>query len=91
MSGPHEYAWRLDRPAGRHVRVNARACSADARLVLEEDQFLNPRGVRAIGALGTADSGCVVASTVRDATGIRVRRCPIRPDATVPPDTRILR
>jgi xanthine dehydrogenase YagR molybdenum-binding subunit len=47
-------------------------------LVPERDDFVNPAGVKGIGELGNVGTAAAVANAVYHATGIRVRKLPIR-------------
>jgi xanthine dehydrogenase YagR molybdenum-binding subunit len=50
----------------------------DVILVPEEDNFVNPAGVKGIGELGNVGTAAAVANAVYHATGVRVRQLPIR-------------
>ncbi len=60
------------------VPVNADVQQVDVILVPEKDDFVNPAGVKGIGELGNVGTAAAVANAVYHATGIRVRRLPIR-------------
>lgn len=61
-----------------HVPVNADVPSLDAILVPEEDAYVNPLGVKGVGEIGITGTVGAIANAVWHATGIRVRRFPIR-------------
>jgi xanthine dehydrogenase YagR molybdenum-binding subunit len=61
-----------------HVPVNADMPSLDAILVPEDDPYVNPLGVKGVGEIGITGTVGAIANAVWHATGIRVRRFPIR-------------
>lgn len=61
-----------------HVPVNADVPSLDAILIPEDDPFVNPIGVKGVGEIGITGTVGAIANAVWHATGIRVRRFPIR-------------
>jgi xanthine dehydrogenase YagR molybdenum-binding subunit len=84
----HEQAV-TDRRSGRilnadlgdyHIPVNADVPSLEALLIEEHDPHVNPLGIKGVGEIGITGSAGAVANAVWHATGIRVRRFPIRPD-----------
>jgi xanthine dehydrogenase YagR molybdenum-binding subunit len=62
-----------------HVPVNADVPSVEAILVPETDPYL-PLGVKGVGEIGITGTVGAIANAVWHATGIRVRRFPIRID-----------
>jgi CO/xanthine dehydrogenase Mo-binding subunit len=85
-SALHE-ATEIDRRNARYVNdnladylvpVNADIQDVDVILVPEKDDFVNPVGVKGIGELGNVGTAAAVANAVYHATGIRVRKLPIR-------------
>ena len=62
-----------------HVPVNADVPSLEAILVHEEDQLVNPLGIKGVGEIGITGTGGAIANAIFHATGRRVRRFPIRP------------
>jgi xanthine dehydrogenase YagR molybdenum-binding subunit len=60
------------------IPVNADIRDIDVILVPEEDTFVNPVGVKGIGELGNVGTAAAVANAVYHATGVRVRKLPIR-------------
>jgi xanthine dehydrogenase YagR molybdenum-binding subunit len=77
----------VDRRTGRimnadlaeyHVPVNADVPSLDAILVPEQDAYVNPLGVKGVGEIGITGTVGAIANAVWHATGVRVRRFPIR-------------
>jgi len=82
----HEAA-DVDRRTGRimnadlaeyHLPVNADVPSLEAILVPEEDAYVNPLGVKGVGEIGITGTVGAIANAVWHATGVRVRRFPIR-------------
>src|SRR5262249_9193926 len=82
----HEEA-KVDRRSGRvmnanlaeyHVPVNADVSSLEALTVEEHDPHVNALGIKGVGEIGITGSAGAVANAVWHATGIRVRRFPIR-------------
>ncbi|HEY2755536.1 MAG TPA: xanthine dehydrogenase family protein molybdopterin-binding subunit [Pseudolabrys sp.] len=85
-SALHE-ATEIDKRNARYVNdnladyllaVNADIQQLDVILVPEEDNQINPAGVKGIGELGNVGTAAAVANAVYHATGIRVRDLPIR-------------
>jgi len=84
----HEHAV-MDRRSGRtlnanladyHVPVNADVPDMEALLIEEQDRHVNALGIKGVGEIGVTGSAGAVANAVWHATGIRVRRFPIRID-----------
>ena len=82
----HEQAI-MDRRSGRvlnadlgeyHIPVNADVPSLEAILVDEHDPYVNPLGIKGVGEIGITGTAGAVANAVWHATGVRVRRFPIR-------------
>jgi len=63
------------------VPVNADIGKVDVILVPEEDHEVNPLGIKGIGELGTTGMNAAVANALYHATGIRLRKLPLRLDA----------
>jgi xanthine dehydrogenase YagR molybdenum-binding subunit len=61
-----------------HVPVNADAPCVEAILVAEDDAYVNPLGVKGVGEIGVTGTVGAIANAVWHATGVRVRRFPIR-------------
>jgi xanthine dehydrogenase YagR molybdenum-binding subunit len=89
----HEHAV-MDRRSGRtlnanlaeyHVPVNADVPSIEALMIDEHDPYVNPLGIKGVGEIGITGTAGAVANAVWHATGIRVRRFPIRIDDLVMP------
>ncbi len=62
------------------VPVNADIRQLDAILVPEVDKKVNPAGVKGIGEIGIVGTAAAIANAVHHATGVRVRKTPIRLD-----------
>jgi len=82
----HEHAV-IDRRSGRilnanladyHVPVNADIPSVEALVIDEHDPHVNALGIKGVGEIGITGSAGAVANAVWHATGVRMRRFPIR-------------
>lgn len=60
------------------VPVNADVPEVTAEFVPEQDEIVNPMGVKGIGELGIVGTAGAVANAVHHATGVRLRSLPIR-------------
>jgi xanthine dehydrogenase YagR molybdenum-binding subunit len=89
----HEHAV-IDRRSGRtinadlaeyHVPVNADVPSLEALMIDEHDPHVNALGIKGVGEIGITGTAGAVANAVWHATGIRVRRFPIRLEDLVVP------
>jgi xanthine dehydrogenase YagR molybdenum-binding subunit len=83
-------ATELDKAAARYVNdnladyivpVNADVPSIDIIMVAEQDERVNPLGVKGIGEIGIVGMNAAVANAVFHATGKRIRDLPIRAEA----------
>lgn len=79
----------MDRRSGRilnpnladyHVPVNADIPFMEALIVEEHDPHVNPLGIKGVGEIGITGTVGAIANAVWHATGVRVRRFPIRID-----------
>ncbi len=61
-----------------HVPVNADVPSLEALLVHEDDPYVNALGIKGVGEIGITGTAGAVANAIGHATGIRVRRFPVR-------------
>ena len=77
----------IDRRVARYVNdniadyivpVNADIQDVDIIMVPEVDTEVNPAGIKGIGELGNVGTAAAVANAIYHATGIRVRKLPIR-------------
>jgi xanthine dehydrogenase YagR molybdenum-binding subunit len=66
-----------------HIPVNADVPSLDVLTVDEHDPHVNVLGIKGVGEIGVTGSAGAVANAVWHATGVRVRRFPIRIDDLV--------
>jgi xanthine dehydrogenase YagR molybdenum-binding subunit len=66
-----------------HIPVNADMPSLEALIIEEHDPHVNALGIKGVGEIGVTGSAGAVANAVWHATGIRVRRFPIRIDDLV--------
>ncbi len=90
----HEQAV-MDRRSGRtlnanlaeyHIPVNADVPPMEALMIDEHDPYVNALGIKGVGEIGITGSAGAVANAVWHATGIRVRRFPIRIEDVLTPD-----
>jgi xanthine dehydrogenase YagR molybdenum-binding subunit len=63
-----------------HIPVNADVPQLDVLTVEEHDPHVNALGIKGVGEIGITGSAGAVANAVWHATGVRVRRFPIRID-----------
>lgn len=63
-----------------HVPVCRDVCDIVTEMVDEEDTLVNPLGIKGIGELGTTGLAAAIANAVYHATGVRIRKLPIRLD-----------
>jgi xanthine dehydrogenase YagR molybdenum-binding subunit len=68
-----------------HVPVNADVPSLEALMIEEHDPHVNALGIKGVGEIGVTGSAGAVANAVWHATGVRLRRFPIRLDDLVTP------
>jgi xanthine dehydrogenase YagR molybdenum-binding subunit len=61
-----------------HVPVNADVPPMEALMIEEHDPHVNALGIKGVGEIGITGSAGAIANAVWHATGIRVRRFPIR-------------
>ena len=80
---------RIDNTYGRfmnhnlaeyHIPVNADIHTIDVVFVEEEDDFVNPLGVKGVGEIGLLGVAAAIANAVYHATGKRVRDLPLTID-----------
>lgn len=69
--------------ADYYIPVNADVPSLDVLTVDEHDPHVNALGIKGVGEIGVTGSAGAVANAVWHATGVRVRRFPIRIDDLV--------
>ncbi|WP_438277095.1 xanthine dehydrogenase family protein molybdopterin-binding subunit [Nitrobacter sp.] len=63
-----------------HVPVNADVHDIDVIFVDEQDELVNPMGVKGLGEIGIVGVPAAIANAVHHATGVRVRDLPITLD-----------
>ena len=62
------------------IPVNADIGEIEVIMIPEEDDVVNPLGIKGVGELGNVGMNAAVANAVWHATGLRVREIPIRPE-----------
>jgi xanthine dehydrogenase YagR molybdenum-binding subunit len=60
------------------IPVNADVCQVDVLMLPEQDDQVNPLGIKGIGEIGIVGMNAAIANAVFHATGRRVRELPIR-------------
>jgi xanthine dehydrogenase YagR molybdenum-binding subunit len=66
------------------VATNADVPTIDVHFVIKPDTIFNPLGARGIGEIGVTGMPSAIANAVYNATGVRVRDFPIRPEQLLP-------
>ncbi len=66
------------------VATNADVPEMDIHFVIKPDTIFNPLGARGIGEIGVTGTPAAIANAVYNATGIRIREFPIRPEKLLP-------
>ena len=66
--------------ADYHVASNADVGVVEPYFVEEQDEHVNPAGVKGVGELGLCGAAAAIANAVFNATGRRIRTLPITPD-----------
>ncbi len=61
-----------------HVAVNADVPSLEVLLVHEDDAFVNGLGIKGVGEIGITGTVGAIANAVWHATGVRIRKLPMR-------------
>jgi len=75
---PRNARYVNDNLADYSIPVNADTPSVKVILVSEEDHDVNPAGVKGLGELANVGTAAAISNAVYHATGIRVRKLPIR-------------
>ena len=75
---PHAARYVNDNLSEYHIAVSADVGKVEVLFVPEEDNAVNPLGIKGIGELGIVGMNAAVANAVHHATGRRVRNLPIR-------------
>ena len=68
-----------------HVPVNTDVPSLEALLIPEDDAYVNGLGIKGVGEIGITGSAGAVANAVWHATGVRVRKFPVRIEDFIAP------
>lgn len=68
-----------------HVPVNADVPSLEALLIHEDDPHVNALGIKGVGEIGITGTAGAVANAIWHATGIRLRRFPVRIEDLIAP------
>jgi xanthine dehydrogenase YagR molybdenum-binding subunit len=63
-----------------HVPVNADIHDIEVIFVDEQDEIINPLGVKGVGEIGVVGTAAAIANAIYHATGKRVRDLPITLD-----------
>lgn len=66
--------------ASYHIATGADVPQVDVAWIDEDDEHLNPMGIKGIGEIGIVGTAAAVANAVFHATGVRVRDLPVRLD-----------
>ena len=75
---PRNARYVNDNLADYLVPVNADAPSAEVIMLSEQDDQVNPAGVKGIGELGNVGTNAAVCNAIFHATGQRIRKLPVR-------------
>jgi xanthine dehydrogenase YagR molybdenum-binding subunit len=75
---PRHARYVNDNLADYLVPVNADAPSVEVILVSEQDDQINPAGVKGLGELGNVGTNAAVCNAIFHATGQRIRKLPVR-------------
>jgi xanthine dehydrogenase YagR molybdenum-binding subunit len=67
-----------DNLADYQVPVNADVPAVEVILLSEEDDLINPAGVKGLGELGNVGTNAAVCNAIFHATGQRIRKLPVR-------------
>jgi xanthine dehydrogenase YagR molybdenum-binding subunit len=60
------------------VPVNGDAPSIEVLMLSEQDDHINPAGVKGIGELGNVGTNAAICNAIFHATGQRLRKLPVR-------------
>ncbi len=61
-----------------HIAVNADVSSVEVLMIPEQDDVVNPLGIKGIGEIGIVGMNAAIANAVHHATGRRIRQLPVR-------------
>lgn len=75
---PHLGCYVNNNLAEYHLPVAADICDVQTVLLDEVDHLVNPLGIKGVGELGVTGVNAAIANAVFHATGVRIRRLPIR-------------
>jgi xanthine dehydrogenase YagR molybdenum-binding subunit len=75
---PRNARYINDNLADYLVPVNADVPSVEVILLSEQDDHLNPAGVKGIGELGNVGTNAAICNAIFHATGQRIRKLPVR-------------
>ncbi len=76
---PHFGDWVNHDLAEYHVPVNADVGDIDVAWLDEDDELVNPNGIKGIGEIGIVGTAAAVTNAVWHATGARLRDLPLTP------------
>jgi xanthine dehydrogenase YagR molybdenum-binding subunit len=77
---PRKARYINDNFADYMIPVNADVPSIEVIMVPEEDDRINPLGIKGVGEVGIVGMNAAIANAVYHATGTRIRELPIRPE-----------
>ena len=69
--------------AGYHVPAHADVPAIEVHWLDEDDEVVNPNGIKGIGEISIVGMAAAIANAVWHATGVRQRHLPIRPDRVI--------
>jgi xanthine dehydrogenase YagR molybdenum-binding subunit len=62
------------------IPVNADIGEVNVIMVPEDDTMVNDMGIKGLGELGNVGTNAAIANAVYNATGVRIRELPVRPE-----------
>jgi xanthine dehydrogenase YagR molybdenum-binding subunit len=81
----HRFGRFMNRNLGEyHIPAHADIHAIDIVFVPEQEDHLNPLGVKGVGEIGVVGTAAAIANAVHHATGVRVRELPITIDKLLP-------
>jgi xanthine dehydrogenase YagR molybdenum-binding subunit len=81
----HRYGRFVNRNLGEyHIPAHADVHAIEVVFVPEQEDHLNPLGVKGVAEIGVVGTAAAIANAVHHATGVRVRELPITIDKLLP-------